>query len=160
MHSILHRDIIYVDEFLQLLKSKLTIEGGIAVRLTNKTGANSVKGTVVVADNAVDNSFDFSIADEVQPIGVLYEDGIADGEEVFVVVVGIADVLLEDGTASTRGNWVRTSENDAGRADATNAAPPGGGIPELDIHMAEIGHCLESQSSGTDVLAKCVLHFN
>ena len=76
------------------------------------------------------------------------------------VVSGIAEVLLEDGTASIHGYWARTSITDAGRADITNAEPPGGGIPQADIHFREIGHCLESKSSGTDVLAKVVLHFN
>jgi hypothetical protein len=73
-----------------------------------------------------------------------------------VVVSGIADVLLQDSTASTRGYWVRTSTTTAGRADATNADPPG----LVVAHMSEIGHCLQSQIAGTNVLARCVLHFN
>ena len=70
-----------------------------------------------------------------------------------------AGALRKDATASTKGFWVYTSDV-AGRADATLAAPPGGGIPELDIHMREIGHCIESKGADTDVLAKAVLHFN
>jgi len=69
-------------------------------------------------------------------------------------------VLLQDGTASTRGYWVRTSTTTAGRADATNVAPPGGTVSALEEHLKEIGHCLETKGSGTDVLAKCILHFN
>lgn len=68
-------------------------------------------------------------------------------------------MLLEDSTASTRGYWVKMSGT-AGRADATNAAPPGGGIPELDEHMTELGHALETKTGGTDVLCKIVMHFN
>lgn len=138
----------------------LTPEGGIAVRLTNKTGSNSVKGTLLDAHPTVDNAFGILGADEEHPIGVVYEDGIADGSECWVVVHGIAEVLLEDGTISTRGYWARTSITDPGRVDITNAAPPGGGIPELDIHMREVGHCIESKGSGTDVIAKIIMHFN
>ena len=141
-------------------KILLTPEGGLAVRLTNKTGSNSVKGTVVETHDTVDNAFDIAGADSIHPIGAVYENGIADGSECWVVVQGIAEVLLEDGTGSTRGYWVRSSITDVGRADITNAAPPGGGIPELEIHMKEMGHCIESKGSGTDVIAKIIMHFN
>jgi hypothetical protein len=77
-----------------------------------------------------------------------------------VAISGIADVLIEDGTAATRGNWVYTSDAQAGRANATLANPPGGGIPELDTHMREIGHCLQTVTAGNDKLARCLLHFN
>ena len=145
---------------LEITKVKLTVEGGIAVKLTNKTGAASVKGTLVIADTTTDDAFKIMPANGVMVIGAVYENGIADGSECWVVIAGIAEVLLEDSTAATRGYWARTSVNDNGRADITNAAPPGGGIPELDIHTAEIGHCIESKSAGTDVLAKIIMHFN
>lgn len=138
---------------------KFTVEGGLAVRLTNKTGSNSVKGSLVQADTTVDNAFILSAVDEYMTIGVVYESGIADGFECWVVVAGLADVLLKDATASVRGNWVKAADA-AGRADATNAFPPGGTINALDEHTREIGHCLESKGSGTDVLARCLIHFN
>lgn len=137
----------------------ITDLGGIAIPLTNKTGANSVKGTIVIASAGTDNAFDIGAAAEPQPIGIVYEDGIADGSECWVVIYGVAQVLLKDTTASTHGNWVKSSDV-GGRADATNAAPPGGGIPELDQHMGEIGHALETQGGGADVLCKTKLHFN
>lgn len=137
-----------------------TKEGGLAVYLINKTGAPSVKGTVVTAFGSVDESFDVALVSDAQPIGIVYNSGVADGGKTLVVISGKAEVLLEDTTASTRGYWVATSTTQAGRADATLAVPPGGGIPELDRHMAEIGHCLESKNAGTNVLAKCIIHFN
>ena len=76
------------------------------------------------------------------------------------MITGRCQVLLEDSTAATAGYWVRTGDTTAGRADATNAAPPGGGIVELDEHMQEIGHTLESQGAGTSVLAWIILHLN
>jgi hypothetical protein len=136
-------------------KLKRSVEGGLLIRLTNKTGSASVKGTLVKADTATDNAFILTGANEVECIGVVYEAGVADGSECWIVVAGIAEVLLKDTTASTRGNWVETSDT-AGRADATNAAPPG-----IDpSHFQEIGHAIESKSGGTDVLAKIVMHFN
>lgn len=140
-------------------KAGITPEGGIMVKLTNKTGVNSVKGTIVMVSAGTDNAFDVNGGNGAQPIGIVYDDGIADASECWVVVSGIAQVLLKAMTASTRGHWVEVSDA-AGRADATAAAPPGGGVPELDIHMQEIGHCLESQGAGADVLCLCVLHFN
>lgn len=133
--------------------------GGVAVKLNNGSGAPSVKGTIVIADTNADDSFDTAPADEIQPIGIVYEDGVADGSDCWVIIYGIADVLLKDTTASTHGNWVYVSDV-AGRAEATLAAPPGGGIPELEIHMGEVGHAIESVAGGEDVLARVCIHFN
>lgn len=140
--------------------AKFTPEGGLAVQLTNKTGAASVKGTLVEADDTTDNAFKVMVADDPDPIGAVYEDGIADGEPCWVVVAGIAEVLIEDGTAATRSYWAKVSDTVAGRADITNPAPAGGAIAALEDHFTEIGHCLETKGSGTDVLAKIVMHFN
>jgi len=134
----------------------LTAEGGVAVKMTNKTGADTVKGTVVEASDSVDRAFDICPADELDPIGVVYEAGVPDGSEALVVMYGIAEVLLEDGTASTRENWVGVSASQAGRANATTAAPPG----LVLNHFREMGHCLESKIAGTNVLAKIMMHFN
>jgi hypothetical protein len=136
----------------------LTELGGLAVKLTNKTGSNSIKGTVVKASTTDDLAFAAQAA-QYESFGIVYEDGIADGSECFIVVQGVAEVLLEDTTAAEHGNWVYCSTVD-GRANATLPFPPGGGIPEHDEHFKEVGHCLQTVSSGTDVLAKCVLHFN
>lgn len=143
---------------IQLGNTLFTPEGGIAVRLTNKTGAPSVKGTIVSTSATTDNAFKIE-NDEYDGIGAVYEAGIADGSLCFVVVSGICEVLLKDTTASTRGNWVYADPTD-GRANATLAAPPGGGIPEHDAHFKEIGHCLESKLAGVNVLAKIIMHFN
>jgi len=137
-----------------------TGEGGRAVSLINDTGSTSVKGTIVVASSNLDLAFSISDADEEQPIGAVYEDGVANGGFCFVVVGDLGDVLLEDGTSGTRGYWVRTSETQQGRVDATNPAPPGGGIPELGRHMAEIGHSHQSVSAGKDKLMRMMIHFN
>lgn len=137
-----------------------TGERGTQMRLVNETGSASVKGTVVAPDSSVDQAVVAIVADTPDPIGVIAEDGVADGSEVWCWMPGsLCQVLLEDGTAATRDNWVYVSQNDNGRADATTAAPPpGGGISELDTHFQEFGHSAESQASGTDVL--CLIHFH
>jgi len=134
----------------------MNAEGGFMIKLTNKTGTTTVKGSVVRTDTGADQSFILAPADSDEPMGVVYESGVADGSEAWVVVYGKAQVLLQASTASTRGYWVRTSATTAGRADATNANPPGLVVE----HLAEIGHCVESKTAGTDVLAWIVLHFN
>lgn len=136
---------------------KFTAEGGLAIKLVNKTGSNSVKGTVVRTGTVNDTSFSVQ-TEEFEAIGIVYEDEIADGNDCFVVVSGIAEVLLKDGTAATRGYWVKCADTD-GRAEVTTP-PTGIGALSTSEHFKEIGHCIESKSSGTDVLAKIVLHFN
>lgn len=140
-------------------KFMITDVGGVAIRLLNKTGSASVKGMLVKA-GSVDNSFISTGTDEAMPIGVVYEAGVADASLCWVTIYGVAEVLLEDSTASTAGYWCRTSTTAAGRCIMSTAAPPGGGVSELDQHEREIGHCIETKGSGTSVLAKCIMHFN
>jgi imidazoleglycerol phosphate synthase glutamine amidotransferase subunit HisH len=63
---------------------KLTQEGGLAVRYTNKTGAPSVKGTVVSLSTAVANAV-ISQTNTYDAVGAVYEDGIADGSRFYFV---------------------------------------------------------------------------
>lgn len=140
---------------------RFTPEGGLAILLMNKTGVNSVKGTVIYAGTVEEESYIIAPAGGDSAIGIVYESGVIDGDFGWVVVSGMAMVLLEDNTTSERGYWARTSTTQAGRADITNPDPPSGGIIlELDEHMEEIGHCLQDITAGTDKLSKIVLHFN
>jgi len=147
---------LFIDQ--QLTDKYITPEGGIAVKMINDTGAPSIKGTLVNCSSSVDNGVTIETV-EFDTIGVIYEDGVADGQEVWVVVSGKAEVLLADGTASTRGYWVYADAVD-GRANASLQLPPGGTIQALENHFKEIGHCLETKTSGTDVLALIAIHFN
>lgn len=139
----------------QLSDFRITEEGGMAIRLTNLTGANTIKGTLV---NVGDNGFTVETS-EFDSIGVVYEDGIADGQDAWIVVSGVVEILLVDATASTAGNWVFADAVD-GRANASLALPPGGTISALENHFKEVGHCMETKIAGTDVLCKIALHFN
>ena len=57
------------------------------------------------------------------PIGVVYTDGIADGSECWVVVAGIAEVLLVDTVATTRSYVAYSSATTAGRIDTASTVP-------------------------------------
>lgn len=133
-----------------------TGEYGTQIKLANGTGANSVKGNVVYTDPNADMSFELITADDVDPCFIVYEAGIADGSDAWCWAEGaICQVLLEDGTAATRANWARVSSSVNGRATMTTGVP----VPPTDAtHFREVGHCIESVGSGTDVLARIVLH--
>ena len=141
----------------------ITPLGGFAVKFVNKTGANSVYGTVCDISATTFRAVDVEEAAGSDPIGIMYGDNegnaVADGSDVWVVTGGPAEVLLENGTAATMGNWVGTADTDAGRADATVTE---GNIPNLTFaeHFREIGHCMQTIGSGTDVLALVKTHFN
>ena len=130
-------------------KTAVSPIGGLLTRLINKTGANSVKGTVVELDDGVDFAFDIAPVDAIDAFGIVYEDGIADGDECWVVTYGAADILIEDGTASTRDNFVKVGDTTPGRALMDTATPA-----SQAIHFRELGHCMESQGAGADVLAR------
>ena len=138
---------------------QITDDGGFAVPMVNDTGSPTVKGSLVEPSSSIDNGFVLTNADAFDPIGVVLESGIADGQSALVVTTGKAYALLEDSSSATKGYWVRTSITQAGRIDATNALPPGGGVVQLDAHTQECGHCLESVLAGTDQLCLISLHF-
>lgn len=140
-------------------KAAFNTTGGFMIKLTNKTGAASVKGTIVDGGTSVNNSFTLCVKDIPDVFGVVYEAGIADGAECWVTISGIAEVLFVGST--TRGQFARgflTADGGsyiAGYALAEN-------VPtspfSTDKHFYELGHILESRTGAG--LAKCVLHFN
>ncbi len=148
----------FVDGNLLSLNQKvcMTAIGGIAVKLTNETGSNTIAGQLVKADTATDDAVVLAAVGDIECIGVFLDSGVADAAEAWVVVSGIADVALDDNVAGVRGNWMGTGVL-AGYA-ATGTSPPA--APD---HFEEIGHCIENVTAGgggTHILARCVLHFN
>ena len=135
--------------------ARMTAIGGFAVKLTNETGVNSVKGKLVKADTAINDAVVLTGNNDVECFGVFLENGIPDGSKTWVVVGGIADVAFDDNVAAVRGNWVATGAASYARTQASPAAAPD--------HFEEIGHCIESVlagGGGTHILARCILHFN
>ncbi len=138
-------------------KLKHTAIGGTAVQLTNKSGADSVVGKLVKADTATNDAVILTGATDDECIGVFLDAGVPDGNECWVVIDGIADVLYDDNVAAVRGNWVGTGQAGLAR---TQGAPPGLGVA---AHFEEIGHAIESVSAGgggTFILGRCKLQFN
>lgn len=130
---------------------KITPEGGFAVRLTNKSGVVSVKGQIVSHKGTVARAFDLTAVDENHCLGVVYESGIADAAECWVVVSGIAQVLMKN--AATMGHICRIPLNtDDGEAAgyAMDAAQSG------TASVYKIGDVLETANA--EVLCKVLLH--
>ena len=139
-------------------KIAITDAGGLAIKLTNKIGAASVKGYIVTADTTTDNAVKLVPVQEPNAIGVFLEDDIADGDEAWVVISGIADVYFS--VAPTKGYLARTGLTaDTGEVtgQALSEAIPSSPFA-TDKHFCEIGHILETKGSAG--LAKVVLHFN
>ena len=133
-------------------KAGISPIGGIMIKLTNKTGGNTVAGQLVAiySATAVDDAFKTQVASGDNTIGIVLDAGVADGSEAWIVVSGIADVLIDAG-GSARGDRMISSAT-AGSADVWNV---GGAVA---THFLEIGHCIETR--GGAGLARCVLHFN
>ena len=137
---------------------KITPEGGYAIKLINNTGLATVKGYAVKVDTALNNSFSNIVVNVPDPIGIIYEAGVANGSPAWIVVAGIADAYFIGNT--TRGFLARGFLSaDAGYvsgrllAEALPVAPFA-----TDKHFYELGHVLESRTGAG--LAKMVLHFN
>lgn len=139
-------------------KVGLTPIGGLAVKLTNATNANSVKGLAVAASTS--SNFAFQVpTTHYNTIGIVYEDGVAANAETWVVVAGLADVL-HDG-ASTSGDFVEVSGS-VGRVSASLnfAGLSGEAVLTSSTHYKEIGYSLQSSASGSAALMRAVVHFN
>ena len=131
-------------------KSKRTIIGGYAIKLTNKTGGNTVAGQLVKPDTANDDAFVTILANDQEIIGIVLDADVADGSEAWVVIAGIADVLMDTG-GSASGDRVISSAT-AGSGDVWNV---GGAVA---THFQEIGHCVETRIGAG--LARCIVHLN
>jgi hypothetical protein len=134
-----------------------TNERGFLLKVTNRTGASSVKGLLVSASTTTDREA-IKQANEFDCFGIIQEAGVAEGSEMWIWMNGsICQVMFKDGVTPARGEVAMCADTD-GRAD--RFANPGSGLPAIETHFKEIGHLLESKSSGTDVLALVCLHFN
>jgi hypothetical protein len=81
-------------------------EGGELVRFINGCVGNSVKGTIVSLDPTADRTVAETALTTTGCIGVIAEDGIAVGADVWVAINGIAEVNFND-NVGTPGEYVR-----------------------------------------------------
>ena len=123
--------------------------GGSLVKLTNKTGGDTIKGQLVETSATTAEAFDTAGSNSADVIGIVLEAGVADGEEAWIVEGGIAEVLVDTGGAALHDRLITSAT--VGRATVSNN-------PSNTNHFREIGHVLETV--GGLALAKTVLHFN
>lgn len=131
---------------------KISPEGGYLFPLINDSGIISEKGTVIsMSTGSIDSAYNITAANGINPIGVVYESGIMNGEKCLCVLNGIAQVLLQNDTATSRGNWASMS-TDRGRITNT---PTKSSIS----FQQQVGFCMQETVSGTDVLTLIKLQF-
>ncbi|MCK5612882.1 hypothetical protein KAR91_64005 [Candidatus Pacearchaeota archaeon] len=136
----------------------ITPEGGLAYWMINKTGAPSFKGAVLETHASVANAFDLAGVGDPDPIGIIYDDGIADGELCRVVFSGKAEVFYVGSVTLhyfARVTVSADTDDEAGKAiaEAVPTSPF-----STDKHFQEIGHVLEARTGAG--LALTNLHFN
>lgn len=142
----------------------ITSLGGYAIKMKNRTGSETVKGQVVRISASETRAFNIcglgtGLGDiTMDPIGVVYESGIANESYAWIVHNGAAEVLFCN-TPSLR-NFVRVANySDSGAVAGyawAEAAPVNPAA--TDKHFQEIGHCMQSRT--TPGLALCILHQN
>ena len=131
-------------------KIKFTQEGGLAIWLLNETGGNSVKGEVVEVSTTVDEAVKQALADSDAPMGITYTAGIAEHAGMWIVIIGIVEILADAG-GFARHNRLITSST-AGRALVWDV---GGAVA---THFQEIGHAIGTAAANG--LGLAVLHWN
>jgi len=105
---------LHVDGDIALGNSSAVEENAITVYLINRTGDPSKKGDIVIVDPSNNNSFvTTSQAGHASVVGVVYEDGVADGGYCKIAIAGIVEVSAYDG--AVRGQHCITS-TDEGKA--------------------------------------------
>lgn len=136
---------------------EITPEGGLAYWRINDTGAPSIKGTLIEPSVTLDHAVELLAVGDVDPMGIVYDAGVADGELIRIVFSGLAEVLF--GNAPTRHNFARNSVVADGIANGLAISEPLPTPPfATDKHFLEIGHVFETKAAPG--LALVNLHFN
>jgi len=127
-------------------------------RVINKTGGPSSLGDIVSVHRAVDRAVRKCVINEPDPIGVIAEAGIPDGEEMWIITGGEAYVYCING--SNRGDLVRgfvTGDSGYIIGKAKTEAIPSSPFA-TDKHFYEVGHARETRVG--EGLVLCAVHFN
>lgn len=134
-----------------------TGEEGMQIAMTNKTGGNSVKGMWVSVSPSYANSVIALPVDAPDPIGVIYNAGIADGQEVFVWVSGRVKALYFNPV--TMGD-VCVGPRGADTGEVAGYAKGNTGAPTATEHWYECGHITETNNLSSSSLTGTIIHFN
>jgi hypothetical protein len=130
----------------------ITPLGGVAIRVV--AGENLYEGEVVYIKitSGADGKVWKAPTDSDMPVGIVYQDALADAN-VWIVVSGIAYVLPTALVTAARGNIIYCSGTTAGRVDQAAT------LPAVAAHNREVGHFLDT-GSGNGVKTRAVIHWN
>jgi len=122
----------------------LVASGSEVIKLINKTGGSSTKGTVVSIDGP--GSVKKCVAGQDGAIGIIVDSGIPQGEYVKIAISGIAEVLFLN--APTAGQMARTflttdTPKEDGKAVAEDYSPSITG----EKQFCKLGFCLETKNA-------------
>lgn len=131
-------------------KGGITSIGGIAVKLTNKTGSNTSAGQLVIASTSTANAFETAGASDDRVIGIVFESGVVDGSEAWIVYAGFASVKMDAGGAAFGDRIISSTTAGTGLVSNNPGSPA--------VHFQEIGHSLGTAVGGGFV--KCSIHLN
>lgn len=136
---------------LQHGDTTITSDGAICRKAVNRTGSLSVKGMIVRFDSVFEDlAFIMAPVSCTDSCAIVYDDAIPDGDICRVVIGGVAQILLESVSGTLCGNWVKTSDTEAGRADGSIVSAPIG----LPLRYQQIGQSLECKGPGELVRVK------
>jgi hypothetical protein len=118
-----------------------TPEGGEVFKLVNRTGAASVQGMAVSFSPDYDDSY-IEASNPYIVIGFVYNANVENGDEVWIVRDGVADMLLVDNFAADRDAWLRLSSTVPGRVIAQTR-------PGYDLSPTSVVYTAGAQASGS-----------
>lgn len=140
-------DVILTDGDLKVRRSKITKAGGFGILLMNSSVSTIDANHLVMASTSESNSFDLTVINALNAIGVT-EISVDSEEEEFIITTGMHFVMIDG--EFTFGDRLITSSTNEGHAEVNNN-------PAVAVHFQEIGHCLES---GENEIGNVALHFN
>lgn len=131
---------------------RLTPLGGIAIRLTNKSGAQLNQGELVSVDSATYKSVILSAIGVVDCFAVVYDSTIAIDASGWFVINGLCQVYF-NADGSTMGHYFRISVADD--ANATNGFAQSESTDVMDLQRKK-GYVLQTRS-GAGLALGCLV---
>ena len=130
-------------------KNIFTQAGGRGVLMENQTGGASVAGQVVECHASIDDAFDTESTSGTDAIGVVYNAGVANGSDVWIITGGRAQILA-DANGFTNNERLGTSDTVAGAVEDI------GGSPITALHFTEVAHACGDAASNS--LGWAIIH--
>lgn len=127
----------------------------LVLNLTNRTGAASVKGQLVMIDGTYDDSYSIAEAGGAKAAGVVLVAGIPDGQLVPICTRGKCQVLFATDMAAGVGTWATLDPDENGRAgypDPSPATAQGIGMPLENGSVGGLAWCVVSFSRSSDIV--------